>query len=79
MKYRPLLQRLASAHRPVPPSIPTPAENLRGDRQGGESMTGLRRSQQGLAYAPCRLGAEITGDGDVASEPELDSMAGAVQ
>ena len=42
-------------------------------------MTGLRRSQQGLAYAPCRLGAEITGDGDVASEPELDSMAGAVQ
>jgi len=29
VKCRPLLQRLGSDHRPVPPIIPTPAENLR--------------------------------------------------
>lgn len=74
VKCRPLPQRLASDHRPVSPTIPTSAEN------GPErDTTGLGGLHQGLAFAPCYLGAEITSGGDAASEAELDSMVEVVQ
>jgi len=67
--YRSLLQSLAPAHRPVPS---TSQRQLRicAQTDRGRDTTGLGQSQQGFLFAPCRLGAEITGVGDVPSEAE---------
>ena len=61
VKCRPLLQRLASAHRPVPPS----QRQLTDRRQiYGRGCVGLRKT----CLVLCHPGAEITGGGKVARE-----------
>jgi len=61
VKCRSLLQRLASAHRPVPPSQRQLTD--RGQRYG-RGCVGLRKA----CLVLCRPGAEITGGGNVARE-----------